>query len=379
MREFFRDASQSKHKKLRGFTIVELLIVVVVIAILATITVVAYNGITANAVDSALKADLNSAAKQLHAIKIADGEFPDDLSSIDKTSGATLNYTRLGDRFCIAGVRGDRSLHLFNEGDISDGECPSFPVVAGEYMQQITANRCPVGQKVMVRDARDDRSYWIQKLADGKCWMLTNLSYAGAGDNSYGDVIPQGVLTQHAAISTPSFTEARYYTPPGANPTTYPQTPSDSTDGGATKPQYGYIYNKCAAGGAQLGTWYCAETYSPVNIQKSICPTGWRLPSGGSGYGPGHSIDLDFQNLSRAINGGSATSSSGYLESWLAQYSGAWKGSFTSQGQSAHFWSSSNWSDSESWHLSMSPSSVGSVGMGTYTKKSWGLAVRCTL
>jgi len=46
----------SGHKQLisnaRGFTIVELLIVVVVIAILAAITIVAYNGIQARALDS---------------------------------------------------------------------------------------------------------------------------------------------------------------------------------------------------------------------------------------------------------------------------------------------------------------------------------------
>lgn len=42
----------------KGFTIVELLIVVVVIAILAAITVVSYNGITAQAEDSALKTAL---------------------------------------------------------------------------------------------------------------------------------------------------------------------------------------------------------------------------------------------------------------------------------------------------------------------------------
>ncbi len=48
-------------KKQNGFTIVELLIVVVVIAILAAITIISYNGITARANDSSMK----SMAKQL--------------------------------------------------------------------------------------------------------------------------------------------------------------------------------------------------------------------------------------------------------------------------------------------------------------------------
>ena len=46
-----------------GFTIVELLIVIVIIAILAAITVVAYNGIQERARDSARKSDLAQLAK----------------------------------------------------------------------------------------------------------------------------------------------------------------------------------------------------------------------------------------------------------------------------------------------------------------------------
>lgn len=46
-----------------GFTIVELLVVIVVIGILAAISVVSYNGVSKKAVEASLVADLSSFKK----------------------------------------------------------------------------------------------------------------------------------------------------------------------------------------------------------------------------------------------------------------------------------------------------------------------------
>lgn len=49
----------------RGFTIVELAIVIIVVVILATIALVSYNGIQQSAADAALRVDLDKTAKQV--------------------------------------------------------------------------------------------------------------------------------------------------------------------------------------------------------------------------------------------------------------------------------------------------------------------------
>jgi prepilin-type N-terminal cleavage/methylation domain-containing protein len=79
-----------------GFTIVELLIVIVVIGILAAITIIAYNGILARVRVASMQSDLNAAAKTLEIAKInsSTSQYPNDLASANliASNGSTLNY-----------------------------------------------------------------------------------------------------------------------------------------------------------------------------------------------------------------------------------------------------------------------------------------------
>ena len=63
-------------KNKNGFTIVELLIVIVVIAILAAITLVTYNGIQTNASNSALKSAASQSLKLLTSYVSAENAYP---------------------------------------------------------------------------------------------------------------------------------------------------------------------------------------------------------------------------------------------------------------------------------------------------------------
>lgn len=75
-------------EKRTGFTIVELLIVVVVIAILAAITIVAFNGIQTRAKDTQAVAAVSEYVKGLKAYRSANGTIPyyGSVSCFDGTS-----------------------------------------------------------------------------------------------------------------------------------------------------------------------------------------------------------------------------------------------------------------------------------------------------
>lgn len=87
-------ALENNKRQLRpGFTIVELLIVVVVIAILAAITIVAYNGITGRAKSSAAQTAAETASKKVLVYMTTNADqAPPDLATagITDSNSTTL-------------------------------------------------------------------------------------------------------------------------------------------------------------------------------------------------------------------------------------------------------------------------------------------------
>ncbi len=77
-------------QKQKGFTIVELLIVVVVIAILASITIIAYNGIQSRARDTARIDKVKAISKAIELYRVDNGQYPpiQDGSGSESTCGS---------------------------------------------------------------------------------------------------------------------------------------------------------------------------------------------------------------------------------------------------------------------------------------------------
>jgi prepilin-type N-terminal cleavage/methylation domain-containing protein len=112
-----------------GFTIVELLIVIVVIAILAAITVVAYNGIQNRAQTSKINSDFNALSKAIAAAQVqTNGPMKDivldsningtcqtqpagtDLASLPRSHACWVRYDAALDKLSIASNMNVRGL-----------------------------------------------------------------------------------------------------------------------------------------------------------------------------------------------------------------------------------------------------------------------------
>jgi general secretion pathway protein G len=85
-----------------GFTIVELLIVIVVIAILAAITIVSFSGIQGSAYDSVVQSDLKQLATRVEMYKIQEGKLPRNTDLT--TMGLKVSKSAYTDTLLISGT-----------------------------------------------------------------------------------------------------------------------------------------------------------------------------------------------------------------------------------------------------------------------------------
>lgn len=92
-----------------GFTIVELLVVIVVIGILAAITIVSYTGITGRAATASLQSDLTNASQQLKLYQTIYGSYPTAMTGNCPTAPVDNTY-------CLKSSPGNTLTYASNNG-----------------------------------------------------------------------------------------------------------------------------------------------------------------------------------------------------------------------------------------------------------------------
>jgi prepilin-type N-terminal cleavage/methylation domain-containing protein len=108
----------------RGFTIVELLIVIVVIGILAAITIVAFNGIQNRARVATVTTDLSGAAKLLSLYEADKGQYPATLgeanngTGVKASAGTEYQYTSSASTYCLTATNGTTSYKIAHDAQV---------------------------------------------------------------------------------------------------------------------------------------------------------------------------------------------------------------------------------------------------------------------
>ena len=191
---------------------------------------------------------------------------------------------------------------------------------------------------VTLTDTRDNNTYTVSKLADGKCWMTQNLRIIN-----------------------------KTITPADSNVTANYTIPASSISG----------FNSLDTSNAYVDsdggfyTWYTATAGTGTqdldtqgqNTTASICPKGWRLPTGGDSG--------EFKTLYNNYNSSSVLRSNPVN---LTLSGLAYNSSRRDQGSLGRYWSSTVYSDSSAYYLHLNTSNVNSANL---IDKNLGFSVRC--
>lgn len=129
-----------KQTKAKGFTIVELLIVVVIIAILAAITIVAYNGIQNRAKTSSAQSLANTVVKKAEAFNATESTYPASATGFGTGAGTAGNPAEA---------------KLDNQSQVTAAPTSGAPTVSDEKTVQY--RRCATGAQVYYYSAQDSK------------------------------------------------------------------------------------------------------------------------------------------------------------------------------------------------------------------------------
>ena len=127
-----------------GFTIVELLITIVVIAILAAVSVIAYRGVLDRARSSAVTSSLLQVSNKLEMYRTTEGSYPTSLAVVGVSNSENLKYEYTLDNngnYCITGVDHNVSYFISSPAKkVTVGGCASHTWPGGIALVNLVPN-----------------------------------------------------------------------------------------------------------------------------------------------------------------------------------------------------------------------------------------------
>ena len=249
------------------------------------------------------------------------------------------------------------------------------------------------GATTALTDERDNNTYAVAKLADGKCWMIENLRLADkdssnndielSSTNTHNPSLPltnsDSTTSNHLSATTDPTTTAWCTTSSSAcddqsmlatnNTTLFTNNTASGYSASNNVYSYGNYYNWYSATGGhgKYGSSYDSSYTAPGDI----CPVGWHLPTG-KGTG-------EFYALNTALNAGATNSTaSNNLRSYPNNfvYSGyVGSASVLNRNSSGQYWSASGDSSSNAYNMYLGSTSIGPGTGGSVKYSGW--MVRC--
>ena len=185
------------------------------------------------------------------------------------------------------------------------------------------------GSVTALTDRRDNNTYAVAKLADGKCWMIENLRLNNTASNNTDGSLAQGYNPSFIGLATPetanfsnSIASNSLYSTAGSTDAIisgnyqgyrFPRYNNSNTYSRQSSSSYTKSGNTYSMG--NYYTWHAAIAdtthYSTTNQSignTSLCPTGWRLPRGGDNQ---NTANNEYLALAIALTGAQPESYSG--------------------------------------------------------------------